>query len=225
MARLTLTAGESVGLSSGNYSIFGSTAGAETVTIAAGTTVTLDASFNRGGDVISLAGNAGSYTAVRSGSSIVLTDTSGGSVTIPVGTVTSTVKFADVTAGRALVFNTNTNNVELGTQTVTATAAGVTAGSGGSTTDGARTFTLTTGLDNGTSFTGGTGNDTYNAALSGGSQTLNSLDQLTGGAGTDTLNVELNTSVTPASLSGIDIVLRRLGYTYKKRASFEALFI
>ena len=64
MARLTLTAGESVGLSSGTFSIFGSTAGAETVTIAAGTTVSLDASFNRGGDVISLAGNAGSYTAV-----------------------------------------------------------------------------------------------------------------------------------------------------------------
>ena len=146
MARLTLTAGESVGLSSGNFSIFGSTAGAETVTIAAGATVSLDASFNRGGDIISLAGNAANYTAVRSGSSIVLTDASGGSVTIPVGTVTSTVKFADVAAGRALVFNTNTNAVELGAQTVTTTAAGVTAGSAGGSTAG-QGIALTTGID------------------------------------------------------------------------------
>ncbi len=48
MARLTLTAGESVGLSSGNYTIYGTTSGAETVTVTAGATVTFDASFNRG---------------------------------------------------------------------------------------------------------------------------------------------------------------------------------
>ena len=88
MARLTLTAGESVGLSSGNYTIYGTATGTETVTVSVGTVVTLDASFNRGGDVITLTGTAASYSAVRSGSSIILTDASGGSVTIPVGHAT-----------------------------------------------------------------------------------------------------------------------------------------
>jgi hypothetical protein len=203
MARLTLTAGESVGLSSGNFSIFGSTAGAETVTIAAGTTVSLDASFNRGGDVISLAGNAGSYTAVRSGSSIVLTDTSGGSVTIPVGTVTSTVKFADVTAGRALVFNTNTNAVELGTQTVTATAAGVTAGSGGGGSDADRSFVLTTGINSGSGFAGGSGNDTFDGSTS---NSLNTGDVLVGGDGTDTLSASLNGTTSAPNVSGVEVL-------------------
>jgi Ca2+-binding RTX toxin-like protein len=209
MARLTLTAGESVGLSSGNFSIFGSTAGAETVTIAAGATVSLDASFNRGGDIISLAGNAANYTAVRSGSSIVLTDASGGSVTIPVGTVTSTVKFADVAAGRALVFNTNTNAVELGAQTVTTTAAGVTAGSAGGSTAG-QSITLATSLDN---VTGTAGDDTVFGSLttSGATDTLTQGDAINGGAGVDTLSISANGTgdVTDVSftLSNVEKVL------------------
>ena len=203
MARLTLTAGESVGLSSGNYSIFGSTAGAETVTIAAGTTVTLDASFNRGGDIISLGGNAANYTAARSGSSIVLTDTSGGSITIPVGTITSTVKFADVAAGRALVFNTNTNAVELGAQTVTTTAAGVTAGSGGGTAAADQTFILTTGINSGASFTGSSGNDTFDGSTS---NSLNTGDVLAGGAGTDTLSATLNGTTSAPNISGVEVL-------------------
>jgi len=210
MARLTLTAGESVGLSSGNYSIFGSTAGAETVTIAAGTIVSLDASFNRGGDVVSLSGNASSYTAVRSGSSIVLTDASGGSVTIPVGTVTSTVKFADVTAGRALVYNTSTNAIELGTQTVTVTAAGVTSGTSGGGGTAGQEYTLTTTTN---VVTGTAGDDTFYGTLTyaGESDTLTPGDDLRGGAGTDTLQISANgtgdvTDVTP-TLTGIEKVL------------------
>jgi len=208
MARLTLTAGESVGLSSGNYSIFGSTAGAETVTIAAGTTVTLDASFNRGGDIISLGGNAANYTAARSGSSIVLTDTSGGSITIPVGTITSTVKFADVAAGRALVFNTNTSAVELGAQTVTTTAAGVTAGSGGATAGADQTFILTTGINSGTSFTGSSGNDTFDGSTS---NSLNTGDVLAGGEGTDTLSATLNGTTAAPNVSGVEVLNLTVG--------------
>jgi Ca2+-binding RTX toxin-like protein len=209
MARLTLTAGESVGLSSGNFSIFGSTAGAETVTIAAGATVSLDASFNRGGDIISLGGNAANYTAVRSGSSIVLTDTSGGTITIPVGTITSTVKFADVAAGRALVFNTNTNAVELGAQTVTTTAAGVTAGSAGGSTAG-QSITLTASLD---VVTGTAGDDTAFGSLttSGATDTLTQGDSINGGAGVDTLSISANGTgdVTDVSftLSNVEKVL------------------
>lgn len=203
MARLTLTAGESVGLSSGNYTIYGTTSGAETVTVAAGTTVTFDASFNRGGDVVTLSGNASAYTAVRSGSSVVLTDSSGGVVTIPVGTTALTVKFADVTAGRSLVYDTTAASISLGGQTVTTTSAAVTAGSGGSSTDAARTMTLTTGLNTGSGFTGGSGDDTFDGSTS---NSLNTGDVLAGGAGTDTLSATMNATTAAPNMTGIEIV-------------------
>lgn len=139
MARLVLSSGETVSLASGNYNIFGTSSGRETVTIAAGATVTLDGSFNAGGDTISLGGNATDYTVVRSGSSVVLTYTTGGSVTIPVGTSGTTIAFAD--ASRNLVFNTGSGSIELGNQAVSATISAVTAGTGVSST--APTFTLT----------------------------------------------------------------------------------
>lgn len=203
MARLTLAAGESVGLSSGSYTIYGSASGAETVTIAAGTTVTLDASFNRGGDTVTLSGNASAYTAVRSGSSIILTDTSGGVVTIPVGTTSSTVKFADVTAGRSLVYDTTAGAITLGSQTVTTTSGAVDAGSGGGSTDSARTMTLTTGLNTGSGFTGGSGDDTFDGSTS---NSLNTGDVLAGGAGTDTVSATLNGSTAAPNMSGVEIV-------------------
>jgi S-layer protein len=177
MARLTLNSGESVGLSSGTYNIFGTSAGKETVTIAAAATVTLDASFNAGGDTVTLAGNAADYTAVRSGSSLILTHTSGGVVTIPVGTTASTVAFAD--ASRSLVFNTTSSAVELGSQAVTSTAAAVSAGTGGSAAG--QTFTLTSGVD---TVAGTAGDDTINASAA---SRLGAFDNLSGGAGTDTL--------------------------------------
>jgi hypothetical protein len=56
-------------------------------------------------------------------------------------------------------------------------------------------FTLTTGSN---TFTGGTGDDTFDAGLSTSSlQTLNSGDRLNGGAGTDELYAVVNSSVTP----------------------------
>jgi hypothetical protein len=75
MNRLILSQGStfSVGAGSSLTNVFGTAAGAETISIALGAKVVLDASFNRGGDVISLSGNAASYTAVQSGSSIILT--------------------------------------------------------------------------------------------------------------------------------------------------------
>lgn len=51
-----------------------------------------------------------------------------------------------------------------------------------------KTFTLTTGTD---TFTGGAGDDTFNASL----LTLNDGDVLDGGAGTDTLTAEINANV------------------------------
>ncbi len=182
MARLVFNAGDvfTIGGSNTVTEVFG-TSGKDTITIAAGAKATLFG-FDSA-DAVSLGGNAGTYTAVRSGSSIVLTDAAGSSVTIPVSTTSQTITFAD--GARALVYNTASGNVELGSQAVTTTATTVTAGSGGGSSTAGQTFTLTTGIDSGAKFTGGAGNDTFEATNS----TLTALDNLDGGAGSDTLNV------------------------------------
>ncbi|PHV07845.1 hypothetical protein CSQ96_08110 [Janthinobacterium sp. BJB412] len=66
---------------------------------------------------------------------------------------------------------------------------------------------LTTGVDTGTAFTGTTGDDNFGADLStSGTNTLNALDSLNGGAGNDSLNVVLDTTVTPAHLTSIELI-------------------
>jgi S-layer protein len=70
----------------------------------------------------------------------------------------------------------------------------------GITPTGGDTFTLTTGVDSGSAFTGGTGNDTFNGTT--GSTTLTALDSLDGGAGTDTLNyIQTAAIAVPSSVS------------------------
>lgn len=63
---------------------------------------------------------------------------------------------------------------------------------------GGQTYMLTTGVDSGAAFTGGAGNDTFEAGLSGTAgaetQTLGSFDELNGGGGVNTLNATLNGS-------------------------------
>lgn len=65
-----------------------------------------------------------------------------------------------------------------------------------------QTFTLTTGVDQGTAFTGGTGNDTYYAEhnATAGANTLSTLDSLDGGAGTDTLSITSDNGTTVYTL-------------------------
>lgn len=88
----------------------------DTVEIADGTVVVLDASFNRGNDTIILSGNAEDYLIARSGSSAVkITDASGTSVTIPVGSNGTTISFAN--ADRELIIGAG--GITLGTQVVT----------------------------------------------------------------------------------------------------------
>jgi hypothetical protein len=140
MALLILTSNESVGVSSGTFTVVGTRDGKETVTVAPGAKVTLDASFNAGGDSITVSGNAGSYKAVSDGTQVILTDALGGTVTIPVGTTKSTVAFAD--ASRDLVISGGA--LKLGNDTVGTTATTVTAGTGGTTPVVGQTFTLTT---------------------------------------------------------------------------------
>jgi len=95
----------------------------------------------------------------------------------------------------------------------TLTAAVADAVSSGTSTSG-QTFTLTTGIDQGTAFTGTAGDDTFNAT----NLTLNATDALVGGAGTDTLKI-VDTgvdgySIPAAIVSGIEnISLRNINGT------------
>jgi len=74
-----------------------------------------------------------------------------------------------------------------------------------------QTFTLTTGVDSGAAFTGGAGNDTFNATVTSTSSPLSAGDSLVGGDGTDTLNITttvaatLGAGVTASSIENVSI--------------------
>lgn len=124
-----LTSGGKLALAFGTSAtkIYGSV-DADTVMIAAGVSVVLDGSFNRGNDVIQLSGNAASYSIVKvNASTVKITDADGTSVTIPVGSTGTHIKFAD--ADRVL--SGSSAGLLLGDQTVTSTAAALPAGTGG----------------------------------------------------------------------------------------------
>ena len=200
--RLTLASGStfSIGAGSSATLVFG-TAGNESLTIAAGARVELDASFNRGGDTVTLAGNAASYTITKSGSSVILTDAAG-SITIPVGVTGMNIAFADA-AARSLV-STTTGAFTLGSQAVTETASALTSGT---VATAGSTIPLTTGVDTGAGFTGTARADTFNAT----NLTLNAGDNLVGGDGTDTLQITSNAAAAvtvggDALVSGIEVV-------------------
>jgi hypothetical protein len=106
--------------------------------------LTFDASFNRGGDTINLGKEAGSFSAVRSGSSIVLTTTDQ-TLNIPVGTTGLTLKFTD--GDRSLAFADGV--FKIGDQTIGLTSTALTPS------------TVTISLD--------IGSDASRAALSGSS--------------------------------------------------------
>ena len=203
--RLTLASGStfSIGAGSSATLVFG-TAGNESLTIAAGARVELDASFNRGGDTVTLAGNAASYTVTKSGSSVILTDAAG-SITIPVGVTGLNIAFADA-AARSLV-STTTGAFTLGSQAVTETASALTAGT---VATAGSTIPLTTGLDTGARFTGTAADDTFTGAASSAAadNTFTAGDSLVGGAGTDTVNLTIAGTTVAAgagvSTSGIE---------------------
>lgn len=74
----------------GDFFVFG-TAGFEEVTYLRGN-VTLDASFNRGGDTLRLPQAASAYKAEQAGSTLVL-DSDGGRIFVPIGTKGMTIDF------------------------------------------------------------------------------------------------------------------------------------
>jgi Ca2+-binding RTX toxin-like protein len=101
----------------------------------------------------------------------------------------------NLTTLRNVIANvTNTTDVS----TPAALQAAITA----STPAESKTLTLTTGLDTGTAFTGGSANDTFNSVLigqNGTGTTLNAGDVLTGGAGNDVLSVSVSGAAAAAA--------------------------
>lgn len=106
----------------GNLTVYG-TAGDEEVSLSGKGKITLDASFNGGGDTLVLSGEASFYSALRVGSSVVLSSADG-EVTIPVGTKGLTLDFAD--GDRTLVYDSVLAAVTLGGQTIASVQVGLT---------------------------------------------------------------------------------------------------
>lgn len=100
----------------GNERVAGSPTLAETVYVAANGKIAFGATFNAGGDTIVLPGALSGYSASRSGSTVLLTST-GESVSIAVGTVGSTIRFADGAQG-LLRFDETAGQVKLGTAVI-----------------------------------------------------------------------------------------------------------
>lgn len=112
----------------GGYGTVFGTTGRQDVSIidAPGRTV-FDASFNRGGDVIRLAGASSSWSAELSGSHAILTD-GDTQVEIPIGGIGTTIAFAN---GSLLLRNDTAAGVaRLGTQALTSEFAAITAETG-----------------------------------------------------------------------------------------------
>ncbi|MDE8653230.1 Ig-like domain-containing protein [Novosphingobium album (ex Liu et al. 2023)] len=101
----------------GDFQIFG-TGGAETVTWLAGD-MTLDPSFNRGGDTLEIVDTASDFAAYRQGSAVVLV-TDGGSILVPVGRGDMTLDFAG--DARTLHLDTAAGTILVGSQAITATS-------------------------------------------------------------------------------------------------------
>ena len=171
MARLFLEAGQTFGTVAG----FGSTDvvgtnSNETVKLTADAKAVFDSSFNRGGDVVDIAGNAGLYTGTLVGSRLILTASNGASISIPVGTVGTTVHFAD--ADRSLIFSNG--NVLLGSQIITAGGVDIADGNGGS--GAGALFNLTSGTAAGADVMHITGNINARVDLTKNNNQVTGLD-------------------------------------------------
>ena len=113
----------------------------------------------------------------------------------------SNMSTADATYGAAVTaFNTKIDASQALSQ-----ATGNTGGTFTATGTTNKSFTLTTGIDSGSAFVGGTGNDTFAGSTSAGALTFSSLDVIDGGAGTDTLNIAATVAVDTTALVGASV--------------------
>lgn len=121
MARTILeTQGEDIKIG-GNFNVFGTATGGEEVTILTGSHVFLDPSFNTGGDVLRLPGEAEQYTARTQGSYVILESIINDLIVeIPVSPAGITIIFGGDDS-RVLIFDTVDNRVELDGQPIDST--------------------------------------------------------------------------------------------------------
>ncbi len=117
MARLTLTTpGEDVDVG-GTVTVIGTRTGGEVITITRGS-ISLDASFNAGGDTVVLPGESGTYT-VRLSGSLAIIASSSVSVSIPLGIAGISIQFDDSTL--VAVVDVASGEARLGQLTITST--------------------------------------------------------------------------------------------------------
>ena len=189
-----------------------------------------------GGDIIAIEGFSADFTAKVSGRTVTLTSTVDTAIVVKFQLAnatgaTASVRFldGDLTATYTAAVGKTKAHVDLGTQLLTTKAVAVSDAalgandsvstfdetSGGGSSSTGTTFTLTTGVDAGASFTGGTGDDTFSAvsdnfAATPDVDTLNAADILVGGLGTDTLDLVVTTTdaaaLHGALISGIEII-------------------
>ncbi len=116
----SLVEGQSAHMTVSGKAILYGTSARDSISVAGdrATQLTFDASFNKGGDTIILDKDAGSYSVVRSGSSVVLTSWNQ-NLTIPVGTAGLTLRFKD--GDRTLAFVSGA--FQVGTQAITSVAS------------------------------------------------------------------------------------------------------
>jgi len=194
----------------GRYAVFGTT-GPETLHISGAADVVLDASFNKGLDVLRVDAVASDYSASLQNANLILSSSSGRQIVIPVGTVGSTVIFNTANGGEddRLLAIVN-GSVALGGQVIPFSGS-VQVAEPGSTPTPPPTSGTTVTLDDGDDIlSGSSGNDLFEAPLTaddvaGNRPTLNSGDRLIGGAGLDTLSAELaagsGAAVRPTTVS------------------------
>lgn len=176
MARMVLTEpGEDVEVG-GNMMVVGTTGGGEVVTVLGGN-VTLDPSFNVGGDTVRLPNLASGYTVKMVGSTAVFVGTSA-TVTIPIGTTGLQVAFDDET--RMLRYDIASGTARLGDQIITASAGGVLPVGVTGQILGTEAANVVNGLNGNEFIDGFGGNDTING--------LGGHDFIRGGDGDDTIN-------------------------------------
>ncbi|MBM3350285.1 MAG: hypothetical protein FJY53_00550, partial [Betaproteobacteria bacterium] len=167
------------------------------------------------GDIIAIEGFAGDFTASVKGRTVTLKSTVDTDIVIKFqlsSTTGSTASVRFLDGDLTATYTAATKKVTLGAQTLSSKAAAVSDSalgandssatfdeSAGSSSATGSTFTLTVGIDSGSSFVGGAGDDTFNAAST--ADTLSVFDTLDGGLGNDTLNAVLTGTTLPALLS------------------------
>ncbi|MFA8387911.1 MAG: beta strand repeat-containing protein [Pelagibaca sp.] len=214
MARVILSAGETYNTANDDTQILGS-GGTEQVVILNGVTgATVDGNVER----VDFSGAIADYTFSSTGGQLNVFDTDGNLVAQISDSGGKQVVFSDGALDVAVdgtgltVGGEDIPGVDLADPTAPVVPAAITPAPGevdGTTTSDAPTFgdgdtgggdtggggtddtfTLTTGVDSGSAFTGTAADDTFNAALG----TFNPFDAIDGGDGTDRLNAQVNTT-------------------------------